>query len=130
MLIYAIAVIPLILHAVQKLHGDTTKTKAAGYADDLFGGGTIVGLKMMWDIIKDLGPEYGYYQQVDKTWIIVKPKHLEEAQMIFKGTDIKITVEGRKHLGAAIGSACIDLHISMKKSTLGLANLHCSLCTN
>ena len=62
MLIYAIAVIPLILHAVQKLNGDTTNTKAAGYADDLFGGGKIVGLRMMWDIIKDLGPEYGYYQ--------------------------------------------------------------------
>ena len=49
---------------------------------------------MMWDIIKDLGPEYGYYQRADKTWIIVKPQHLEEAQTIFQGTDIKITVEG------------------------------------
>ena len=73
MLIYAIAVIPLIIHAVQKLHGDTTNTKAAGYADDLFSGGTIIRLRKMWDIVKDLGPEYGYYQQADKTWIIVKP---------------------------------------------------------
>ena len=69
MLIYAIAVIPLIIHAVQKLHGDTTNTKAAGYADDLFSGGTIIRLRK---IVKDLGPEYGYYQQADKTWIIVK----------------------------------------------------------
>ena len=97
MLIYAIAVIPLILHAVKKLHGDKTNTKAAGYADDLFGGGKIIGLRKMWDIIKDLGPEYGYYQQADKTWIIVKPQYLEEAQTIFQGTNIKITVEGRKH---------------------------------
>ena len=50
------------------------------------------------------------YQQADKTWIIVKPQHFEEAQMIFQGTDIKITVENI--LVQLLGQPCIDLHIS------------------
>ena len=58
----------------------------------------------MWDSIEKRGPDYGYYQQADKTWVIVKPKHLEEAQRIFSGTNIKITTKGKRHLGAAIGS--------------------------
>ena len=58
----------------------------------------------MWDSIEKHSPDYGYYQQADKAWVIVKPKHLEEAQRIFRGTNIKITAKGKKHLGAAIGS--------------------------
>ena len=58
----------------------------------------------MWDFIEKYGPNYGYYQQVDKTWIIVKEKHLRKVESIFAGTNIKITSEGKKHFGAAIGS--------------------------
>jgi len=78
-LIYVIATIPLILLTVQTLKEDSTDTKAVGYADDLFGGGKIKCLKRMWDMIEQWGPKYGYHQQEDKTWIIVKPEYLEEA---------------------------------------------------
>ena len=103
-LVYAIAIIPLNLRTVADLQENASDTKAAGYADDLFGGGKLHGLKKMWDSIEKRGPDYGYYQQADKTWVIVKPKHLEEAQRIFSGTNIKITTKGKKHLVAAIGS--------------------------
>ena len=86
-LVYAIAIIPLILRTVAYLQENASDTKAAGYADDLFGGGKLHGLKKMWD--------YGYNQQADKTWVIVKPKHLEETQRIFSGTNIKITIKGK-----------------------------------
>ena len=58
----------------------------------------------MWDSIEKRGPDYGYYQQADKRWVIIKPKHQEEAQRIFSGTNIKTTTKGKKHLGTAIGS--------------------------
>ena len=31
-------------------------------------------------------------------------QHFEEAKTLFQGTDVKITSEGKKHLGATIGS--------------------------
>ena len=39
-----------------------------------------------------------------KTWIIFKPRHLQKAENIFQDTNIKITKNGKKHLGATIGS--------------------------
>lgn len=46
--VYAMAIIPLILHTVKALGEETTNTKGAGYVNDLFGRGTIKGLKIMW----------------------------------------------------------------------------------
>ena len=37
-------------------------------------------------------------------WLIVKPNLIDEATALFKDSGIKITAEGKKHLGAAIGS--------------------------
>ena len=103
-LVYAIAIILLILRTVSELKEKGLNTKTAGYADDLFGGGKLLGLKLMWDYIVQWDPDFGYNQQADKTWIIVKPRHLEEAERIFKDTKINITSDGKKHLGASIGS--------------------------
>ena len=44
-LVYAIAIIPLILRTVADLQENASDTKAAGYADDLFGGGKLHGFK-------------------------------------------------------------------------------------
>ena len=104
MFVYAIATIPLILRTVEHLEGESTSTKSAAYADDIFGAGKIEGLRKMWDFIEREGPKYGYYQQAEKTWLIVKQKDLKKARQIFADTKVKITVEGKKHLGAAIGS--------------------------
>ena len=79
-------------------------TKVAGYADDLFGAGSVEGLRKMWNFIQNEGPKYGYYQEATKSWLIVKKSSLEKAKQMFSGTSIQITSEGRKHLGAIIGS--------------------------
>ena len=47
---------------------------------------------------------YGYYPQPTKTWLIVKPSLREKAKQIFLDTDVMITTEGQKHLGAVIGT--------------------------
>ena len=79
--------------------------KSAGYADDLFGAGSILGLKRMWDFIKNEGPKFGYFQEEKKTWLIVKPEFFSEAKKVFSNTGLNIKTEGKKHLGAAVGSA-------------------------
>ena len=37
-------------------------------------------------------------------WLVTKPDKEETARSIFEETAINITTEGRKHLGAALGS--------------------------
>ena len=39
-----------------------------------------------------------------KTWLIVKPTYFSDAQRLFEGTSVQVTVEGKSHLGAALGS--------------------------
>ena len=77
MMIYAITIIPLILRTVEALSNSNTKdTKAAGYADDFFGAGTIKGLRQIWTFIESEGPKYGYFQEATKSWLIVKEEIL------------------------------------------------------
>ena len=81
------------------------KARQSAYADDLTGSGTIDELKLWWDMVVELGPYIGYYAKPSKSWLIVKPQHLEYATLIFAGTGLQVTTEGQRHLGAVIGSA-------------------------
>ena len=45
-----------------------------------------------------------YFQNAKKCWLITKPKKEEEARAVFGARAINITMEGHKHLGAALGS--------------------------
>ena len=82
-----------------------TKARQAAYADDLTGSGTIDELKRWWDMVIELGPFIGYYAKPSKSWLIVKPSHVEYATRVFAGSGLQITTEGQRHLGAVIGSA-------------------------
>ena len=52
----------------------------------------------------ELWPEYGYFANASKTWLVVKPELLPLASDIFAGSGVNITVEGRRQLGAALGT--------------------------
>ena len=54
--------------------------------------------------IINLGPKYGYFPNAEKTCLVVKKEKECLAKSIFEGTNIKITTDGDRHLGAAIGS--------------------------
>ena len=51
-----------------------------------------------------MGPKYGYYPKPSKSHLIVKEEHLDKVKFIFKGSEVKITKRGQRHLGAVIGS--------------------------
>ena len=73
------------------------------------------GLREWWSRLQDLGPLYGYYPNAAKTWLIVKPSFLSGAQQIFDGTGVQVTVEEKRHLGAALGShSFTDRYVSEK----------------
>ena len=97
MLIYAIAIIPLILRSVEEVESKHKFAKIAAFADDIAGAGKLNGLRILWDEICRLGPKYGYFPQPSKTWLIVKEEHRNNANEIFGDTMIKITTDGQKH---------------------------------
>ena len=51
-----------------------------------------------------LGPAYGYHPNSSKTYLIVKEEHESKAKELFADTDVHITINGKRHLGAAIGA--------------------------
>ena len=75
-------------------------------ADDITGAGKILHLRIWWDTIISEGKKFqGYYVKESKSWLIIKnPNHLDHSQNISKETGIKISCEGKRHLGAVIGS--------------------------
>ena len=74
------------------------------FADDASGAGSVTEVKKWWDTLSEIGPDYGYYPKGEKCWLIVKPQKENIARGSFGETTINITTQGRKHLGAAVGS--------------------------
>ena len=51
------------------------------------------------------GRKHGYHVKPSKSWLILKdPNKLEEAATIFRNSPIKITADGKRHLGASLGT--------------------------
>ena len=78
--------------------------KQVWFVGDASAAGKLVGIRNWWNNMTKIGPEYGYFPNTSKTWLIVKVEHLEEAKELFQDTGVKISYDGKSHLGSAIGS--------------------------
>ena len=83
---------------------NTTNTKQCWLAYDASGAGSIKVVLKCWQSLEKMGPMFGYHPNALKCWLIVKPNKHEEAIEAFQNTGINVTTEGRRHLGAALGS--------------------------
>ena len=101
MIMYALATIPIIRH-LQKNVSDTVQV---WYADDSQACGKIDSLFKWWNILKKVGPDYGYFPRPDKCCLIVKPELLSTAKTVFQDSGIEITSGAKKDLGGTIGSS-------------------------
>ena len=89
----------------QVLELTSPSVKRVWLADDATGAGKLLDLREWWDTIIQHGSKLGYHVNETKSWLIVKEgSKMEEAKSIFAGTAIKFTSEGKRHLGASIGS--------------------------
>ena len=62
-------------------------------------------LKIWWDDVILKGRKLGHFVNEMKSWLIlIDPENLQNAKDIFNNSKIKITTEGKRHLGAALGS--------------------------
>ena len=100
MAMYALAMKPLI----DRLQSHCPTVKQVWYADDATGVASCNDLRAWWDSLLEHGKGFGYHPNASKTHLIVKEQCLENAKQQFAGTNVNITVEGKRHLGAAIGA--------------------------
>ena len=105
MAMYAIAINPFIRSP------EDDEIKQVWFADDAAAGGGLAGLRRWWDLIVEKGSAYGYYPNPTKTCLVAKKENIEMAKKVFQGTGISVTEEGKRHLGAAIGTpAFVELY--------------------
>ena len=74
------------------------------YADDGNAAGRLEDLKLWYSRLLDIGPQFGFTINPEKSYILVKPQFESRAKSIFSDTGMTLTTEGARHLGAAIGS--------------------------
>ena len=98
--IYALAVTPLI----QRLRSEEPSVKQVWFADDSTASGKIEGLRRWLQCLSAIGPPMGHHPNGSKTHLIFKPKFQEDANHIFEGTGIVVTIEGYEMLGSTVGS--------------------------
>ena len=117
---YALGTNPIL----QKLKSQVKSISQVWLADDATGVGKLNPLKVWWDLIKKEGVKYGYFVKPSKSWLILKDSEkLDECKELFKQSPINITVEGKRHLGAAIGSSDYKNHYIDEKVNKWVSNI-------
>ena len=100
---------------IHKLRNNSPDVKQVWFADDATGAGSCENLRQWRDRIDHLGPTFGYHPNDAKTYLIVKEEHENKAKAPFADTDVHITINGKRHLGAALGAnTFIEEYVSSK----------------
>ena len=86
---------------ISSLRALIPQVKQVWLADDSAGGGSIESLYQWYKSLCEEGKKFGYIINGAKSWLIVKNSELAESA---KKCYVNITLEGRRHLGAVIGS--------------------------
>ena len=81
-----------------------TGVKQVWLADDASAGGSLDSLLSWYDNLIKIGKRYGYNINMDKSWLILKSSETYDKAMKVFGQTIQITTEGKRHLGAVIGT--------------------------
>ena len=83
----------------------TTLVSQVWLADDATAAGKLQELKEWWVAIIEEGKKFGYYVKPSKSWLILKnPALKQETETLFHDAPINITTDGKRHLGAALGT--------------------------
>ena len=94
---YTIGILPLVEQLNQ------LSATQVWYADDVAAGGKIEHLHEWCMRLNNMGLSYGYHANPLKTWLIVKEEYLSSATELFAHTGVNITMDGKRHLGSALG---------------------------
>ena len=51
-----------------------------------------------------MGPLFGYFPNAQEGWLLVKEKFMSDAEKVFSGSGVNISVEGKSYLGAPLST--------------------------
>lgn len=109
MVMFGLATVPLI----QRVR--TANTVQCWFADDAASGGRLHSLLKWWHLLETIGPQYGYFPNEIKTYLVVKPDKEDQARKVFHGTDVQITSAGKNYLGGALGTEAFEAKFMVNK---------------
>ena len=121
MAFYALGTTPL----VNTLQITSPEVRQVCLADDISGAGSLDDLIIWWKNVISEGKKFEYLVNEKKSWLILKDHgNLQEAQRLFSNTGIKLTTDGQRHLGAAIGTSNFRAQYAAEKVTKWCNELH------
>ncbi|XP_028419169.1 uncharacterized protein LOC114544875 [Dendronephthya gigantea] len=89
---------------IQTLKLNIPEIKQIWLVDDSAGGGRLAHLYNWYKHLEEQGKKYGDLVNGPKCWLIVKTQELAKQAEQISGEEVKITTEGKRYLGAVIGS--------------------------
>ena len=89
---------------ISSLRASIPQVKQVWLADDSAGGGSIESLYQWYKSLCEEGRKFVYTVNGAKSWLIFKNSELAESAKKLFGDEVNITLKGRRHLGAVIGS--------------------------
>ena len=107
------------VHMITSLRASIPQVKQVWLADDSAGGGSIESLYQWYKSLCEEGRKFGYIVNGAKSWLIVKTSELAESAKKVFGDEVNITLEGRRHLGAVIGSKEFKSECTEKSREIG-----------
>ena len=102
--VYALGILPLIHFLFEFISINHLSAKEVVFADDFTVADKLTSTIDYWGKLTVLGPKYGYFPKVSKSYLIVKEEKLGEARNAFNNSIVNIIIEWKRHLGAIIGS--------------------------
>ena len=100
---YALGILPILHSLLDFVLTSDLQTREVAFVDDLTVAGKLADIKSFWDKLSTIGSKYGYFPKSTKSYLIVKRSCLKDAKTIFTDTNMNISANGRKHLGAVVG---------------------------
>ena len=100
MAMYALGIKPLI-HRLSHSY----PVKQVWFADDCTSSGSLFDLFQWWHRMTELGPQYGYFPNPSKSFLLVKPDSLNSAKDLFHDSNISIVSDGARVLGVPVGTS-------------------------
>ena len=99
---YALGVTPLLPFLRDFIINNENSCKEVAFAEDFTVVGKVNEIKEYWEMLRSVGPKYGYFRKASKSHLIVKQQHFANAIDIFSDTEVQLTTEGQRHLGVQL----------------------------
>ena len=101
---YALGILPLIHFLLEFISINHLSAKEVVFAHDFTVAGKLTSVRDYWGKSTVLGSKYGYFPKASESYFIVKERKLSVARNVFNDSNVNITMEGKRYLGAVTGS--------------------------